>query len=99
MVNLYELESIARSDPSAGRERRLGAIERLRRKLTVVDVDARAAAAAADLLARSRGRASRGTEPLILGALEAAGCGELLTISDARVSGGTKGLKVTNIDH
>lgn len=40
--NLLELEALARADPSSGRERRRAALEKLRRRLTVVPFDERA---------------------------------------------------------
>jgi predicted nucleic acid-binding protein len=78
-VNLYELEAIARQDSGPGRERRLAALDRLRRKLTVLPVDESAVRAG---LHHLRGHSGRGALPLvdlILGTLEANGCSEWIT--------------------
>ena len=79
-VNLFELEAIARGDRRAGRERRLAALDRLRRKITVLPIDERAVHAAA-LLAAAHPRSASTAEYLILGAAEAAGVREW--VSDA----------------
>jgi hypothetical protein len=76
-INFFELETLARLDRSPGRERRLAALDKLRRRLTVVPIDARASAAA-----RAREAPPRGApwiSLLVLGALEAAGCSEIVT--------------------
>ena len=82
-INLYELEVVARAGPRQGRERRLAAIERLRRKLTVLPIDARGVRAAAQ---RGLGRIGDSSPlvSLMMGAAESAGCTELLTTRSAR---------------
>ncbi len=77
-VNLFELEALARGGPSSGRARRLAALDRLRRKLTVLPIDERAARAAALLQAANRGSLA-GPTWLFVGALEASGASEILT--------------------
>ncbi|MCI4347251.1 MAG: type II toxin-antitoxin system VapC family toxin [Thermoplasmata archaeon] len=82
-VNLYELEAIARQDKAPGRERRLAALDRLRRKLTVLPVDEGAVRSG---LHHLRGHSAHGAAPLvdmILGALEANGCSEWITTAPA----------------
>jgi predicted nucleic acid-binding protein len=81
-VNMFELEVLARADPSPGRDRRLAALEKLRRRLTVVPIDRAAASAGArSVSARAAAAATPGS--LVLGALEAAGCSELFTVPGA----------------
>ncbi len=77
-VNLFELEAIARSGPSPGRARRLAALDRLRRKVTVLPVDERGARAAAAIAAANRVVLS-GSTWLVVGTLWASGAGEVLT--------------------
>ncbi len=98
-VNLFELEAIARSDPSPGRDRRLAAVEQLRRKLTILPIDERSAALAA--LERSKAPASTaGSSPswLILGALLSGRCQEWITTAGASFPSSGE-LKVMVIDH
>lgn len=79
-VSLLELSLLADVGSAKGRSARRAIIERLRRKLTVLPIDARATAEAA-----RRGSVKlRGEELLRLlewGALEAYGCDELFTRS------------------
>jgi predicted nucleic acid-binding protein len=82
-INVFELEAIARAGPRHGRELRRAAIDRLRRKLTILPIDARAVQAAA---AMSVGRL-HGASPaewLMLGAAGASGCSEWVTTSATR---------------
>ncbi len=76
--NLLELESLAGTDPSPGKERRRASLERLRRRMTVLPIDERAG---------ERFRAAQATprtpEELtrcaLLATLEARGCRLLVT--------------------
>lgn len=96
-VNLFELEVAARAGPSSGRERRIAAVERLQRKLTLLDVSPRSARYAALQWLERSGRGRSAQEALLLGAFESAGCNEILTTSDSHLSSGSKGVKVTRI--
>ena len=78
-LNLWELTGLALADDAPGRERRLRALERLRRRLIVLPIDA-AAVAAATRLASSSGRAG-GTDELIAGCLQAHGATSWVTDS------------------
>lgn len=77
-VNLLELEAIARQEAARGSASRLGALERLRHRLTVLPIDERATRAAAALA-----RTGLGTTPLahwlMWGAVESSGCSEWIT--------------------
>jgi predicted nucleic acid-binding protein len=66
-IALWELACLARLDPSPGRDRRLAAVARLRRKLLVLPVDAAASEASGRLPPPSRG-----VPPLTLLSLAAA---------------------------
>ncbi|MCI4324302.1 MAG: PIN domain-containing protein [Thermoplasmata archaeon] len=86
-ANFFELETIARSDRGAALERRLAALERLRRGMTVLPLDERAGRAAA---IRSKGD-PQGLPTdlwLVWGALEANGCTEWITSPSALVPKG-----------
>ena len=93
-VNLFELEALARSNHAPGKERRLAAIERLRRKLTVLPVDERAARLSAQAVSRAGAGESTSVNWLILGALLGAGCGEWVTAREASFPSSSE-LKVT----
>ncbi|MCI4358256.1 MAG: PIN domain-containing protein [Thermoplasmata archaeon] len=82
-VNLFELETIARTGRAPGRERRLAAIERLRRKLTVLPIEERSARLAAQQAARATLAGASSASWLILGALQAGGCNEWATVREA----------------
>jgi predicted nucleic acid-binding protein len=86
-VNLLELELLARADPTPGRERRLDALDRLRKKLTVLPIDE--SAVRRGTVAHA-GWIRTGLLPqrMILGALEAAGCSEWFTSKELAASGG-----------
>lgn len=81
-VNMLELAMLAHADGPKGLERRLGALERLRRRLTVLAIDERATRAAA-ALARSGPKAAPTGLLLMLGAVESAGCSEWITVRGA----------------
>jgi predicted nucleic acid-binding protein len=77
-ANLFELEAIARLERGAERDRRLAAVGRLRRGLTVLALDERATRAAAARW-RDGGQGLTGQAWMIFGALEANGCEEWIT--------------------
>jgi predicted nucleic acid-binding protein len=79
-INVFELEAIARAGPRHGREHRRAALDRLRRKLTVLPIDARAVQTAATL-STGRLRGATTSEWLMLGAAGAGGCSEWVTTS------------------
>jgi predicted nucleic acid-binding protein len=76
--NLLELELLARWDPQPGREHRRAALEKLRRRLTVLPIDERSVEAVAALRGSS-GPASSIALVAILGTLESRGCTEWFT--------------------
>ena len=91
-ANLLELGAIAAASPGRTRTNRLEVLERLRQRLTVLPVDARSSREAS----RLAGRAGDQLTPHVLGmlgALEAAGCQELLT-DDAALRGGAWSFRV-----
>jgi predicted nucleic acid-binding protein len=86
-LNLLELHAIVARGPTKGRARRTEGIERLRRGLTVLAYDAKAASR---LSRRGDREGTGGAPPLVLGALatlEASGCDELITIDPASIPG------------
>lgn len=94
-ANLLELALIAGHGPRRRQRSRREVLERLRRKLTVLPVDARSI----ELATRRLDRSSEPTAPLVLamlGALESSGCDELFVREPVRVSPRWK-LKVTRI--
>ncbi len=82
-INLFELEMVARNGPRNGREKRLAAVERLRRKLTVLAVDEGASRAAALASSTASGSSWSGLTALIVGALLSGGCKEWWTVREA----------------
>jgi len=77
-VNLLELEYLVARGPERHRGSRRDAVSRLRRKITVLPVDARSVEACSHHL----GKGAEAAPPLVcamMGALENAGCAELLT--------------------
>ena len=85
-ANMLELAFLAAKGSPRGRGRRREALDRLRRKVTVLPLDFRAVAEAERRASKGEGPSS----PLLagmLGALEAAGCDELFT-SDPQECGG-----------
>lgn len=71
--NLLELEALARSDPSPGRERRRAALENLRRRISVVPIDE--GATHRFVLGHATPRTSEElVRSAMLAALEARGC-------------------------
>lgn len=84
--NLLELTLLASRGGSRSRSSRLEAVERLRRRLTILPLDGRATGAASLQIRKAQG----GPAPLlyaILGAFEAAGCAELLTADPGSIPG------------
>jgi predicted nucleic acid-binding protein len=96
-VNLFEIELLGRRDKSPGRERRIRALERLRRKLTVLSIDEETTRRAASIAASARQGAPEGTW-LCLGAAEAHGCSEWITDSAGMPPSSSARIKVTAIE-
>lgn len=85
-VNLCELEAAVRADGRADRARRLAALDRLRRRISVFAVDEKATRAASRLVAEGHGATSL-TTGLILGTVQANGATELITTQAGRFEG------------
>jgi predicted nucleic acid-binding protein len=96
-VNLFEIELLGRRDKSPGKERRTQALERLRRKLTVLPIDEESSRKAAAIAATARQAAPEGTW-LSLGAAEAHGCSEWITTTSAMPPASSARIKVTAIE-
>jgi predicted nucleic acid-binding protein len=96
-VNLFEIELLGRRDKSPGKERRTQALERLRRKLTVLPIDEEAARKAAAIAATARQTAPEGTW-LCLGAAEAHGCSEWITSAAATPPASSARIKISTIE-
>ncbi len=96
-VNLFEIELLGRREKSPGRERRMQALERLRRKLTILPIDEESTRRAAAIAATARRAAPEGTW-LCLGAAEAHGCSEWITNSAGVPPASSTRLKVTTIE-
>jgi predicted nucleic acid-binding protein len=85
-ANLLELSYLAGRGPVRARTRRREALDRLRRKITVLPIDQRAVSEAERCARKGHAPAS----PLVagmLGALEAAGCDELYTADPGECGG------------
>jgi len=96
-ANLLELEYIVARGPAKHRGSRRDAITRLRRKITVLPIDARAVEACSHHL----GKGAEAAPPLVgamMGALEASGCAELLTRDPFAPEGRWK-VRVTRIQY
>jgi predicted nucleic acid-binding protein len=91
-ANLLELAYLAAATPPRGRAARLNALEKLRQRLTVLPLDARAVRESTSGIIRQPERLAP-TVAAMLGALEAAGCEELYT-DDPRAIAGDWGFKV-----
>ena len=78
-ANLLELAILAGRGAAGARSTRREAIARLRRKMTVLPIDARAVEEAARHAARPESAALVPHVLAMLGALEASGCDELIT--------------------
>ncbi|MGC2289428.1 MAG: PIN domain-containing protein [Thermoplasmata archaeon] len=96
-VNLFEIELLGRRDKSAGKERRMQTLERLRRKLTVLPLDEESTRRAAAIAASARQAAPEGTW-LCLGAAEAHGCSEWITSEAGMPPASSTRLKITAIE-
>jgi predicted nucleic acid-binding protein len=81
-ANLLELAQLAASGPERQRKPRREAIVRLRRRMTVLAVDARAVDAASAHLAKKPDVSSAWIAAM-MGALEVAGCEQLFTLDPA----------------
>jgi len=94
-ANLLELEYIAAQGSGRHRASRRNAITRLRQKITVLPLDARAVEACSHHL----GKGAEAAPPLVcamMGALETNGCAELLTHDSPSIAGQWK-VRVTRI--
>ncbi|MGA7861206.1 MAG: PIN domain-containing protein [Thermoplasmata archaeon] len=96
-VNLFEIELLGRRDKNPGKERRTQALERLRRKLTVLPIDEETARRAAAIAASARQAAPEGTW-LCLGAAEAHGCSEWITSAAGVPPASSARIKVSTIE-
>lgn len=85
-ANLLELAFLAASAPPRGRSSRFVALDKLRQRLTVLPLDARAVHAANDGVAGAADRISP-TAAAMMGALQAAGCQELITDEPKGIGG------------
>jgi predicted nucleic acid-binding protein len=97
--NLFELETLARLDPSVGREQRLATLDRLRRKLTILPIDDRGAIVAAGYASKDAVRVVPAASWMILGALEANGCSEWYTVANSQFPKASKVIRVTILGH
>ena len=77
-ANLLELAYLAGAAPAKVRKGRLAALEKLRQRLTVLEINARSTREATTRLAKGAGPVGLPVSAM-LGALQAAGCEELLT--------------------
>jgi predicted nucleic acid-binding protein len=98
-INLFELETLARLDSSAGKEHRLAALDRLRRKLTILPIDDRSAATAAGYASKDPSHTVPAANWVILGALEAHGCSEWVTLPGSHFPRASKSVRVTILGH
>jgi predicted nucleic acid-binding protein len=86
-LNFLELAALVRRGPVKGRGQRREAVDRLRRALTVLPFDGKAAERAAQRASKGDGRS---VPPLVLGTLatlEVNGCDELVTADPSGVGG------------
>jgi predicted nucleic acid-binding protein len=86
-ANLLELAYLSARAPRKGAVARLAVLEKLRQRVTVLPIDSRATEAASARIVRSGGKPPSPTAAAMLGALEAAGCEELLTDDAAPLEG------------
>lgn len=94
-ANLLELSTLAARSPGGSRAQRIRGVERLRRRLTVLPIDA---GAGAEISGRLSGDRSPG--PLVwamYGALQAHGCSELITDTKGSLPSGHWRFKVRRI--
>ena len=94
-ANVAELHLIARALGGPGVAARLAAVERLRRGLTVLPLDAKATSTAAELVKDPRGVGA--LQALVLGALAASGCSEWITSRTESYPVGMRKPKITQI--
>lgn len=94
-ANLLELTLLAVATPPRTRTRRLDALDRLRQRLTVLPIEGRASQEAGRRAPRGGERISP-TVLAMLGALQSAGCEELLT-DDPRSIGGDWSFRVRRV--
>jgi len=91
-VNLLELAYLASGAPPRARAARLASLERVRHRLTVLPIEARSTREVSSRISKGSSRLSP-TVAAMLGALQAAGCEELIT-DDPRAAAGEWGLRV-----
>jgi predicted nucleic acid-binding protein len=96
-VNLFEIELLGRREKGPGKERRAQAVDRLRRKLTILPIDEESTRRAATIAASARGAAPEGTW-LCVGAAEAHGCSEWITTADGVPPASAARIKITKIE-
>lgn len=94
-ANLLELAYLAAEGPDRHRAARRDALRRLRRKITVLPIDARSAETALTRIGKG-GEASSPLVTAMMGALESNGCEELLTL-DGSLPGGKWKVRTTRI--
>jgi hypothetical protein len=95
-ANLFELEAVARLERGPALDRRLAALERLRRGLTVLPLDERACRAAA-LRCKGSPQGIFTNAWLVWGGLEANGCTEWITSPSAVVPKGPTKVRIRRI--
>lgn len=83
-VNLFELEAAVLGERRSERARRLAALERLRKRISVLPVDDKAARTAARIIAEGKG-ATTTVAALVLGCVSSGGATELLTTEAGRI--------------
>jgi predicted nucleic acid-binding protein len=94
-ANLLELAYLAAAGPAKGRAARLAALERLRQRLTVLPIDPRSTREASSRVVRAPEKLAP-TTAAMLGALQSAGCEELLT-DDPKAIVGEWGFRVRKL--
>jgi len=95
-LNLLELVMISAQTGERGRPRRLAQIDRLRRKLTVLPIDAAGIREATSRVSAQGGGSLNPVAVATLGAFEAAGCDELFTLDRSQTHGKWR-FKVTKV--
>ena len=99
VLNLFELGVVAKTGPRIGRDQRARTLERLRSRLTVLEIDPRAAELASGYSSRATSKGVSSPTWLILGALESHGCQTWFTTREARFPESSKKVHVTIIEH
>jgi predicted nucleic acid-binding protein len=97
-LNLFELQLLAETGPRKSLGRRMGALERLRRRLTVLPVDVHAFAVSRSV-GSATGRSFAPMTRLILSVLLANGCSEWHTTRAVASRGAYGRLKIVEYRH